>query len=92
MCFNSLLNKCVVQKQARRLGESTKMDGGAEMPPSSAKNVSKMGSKKGSETSSQNGAQMEQNAARIDAKRHPQIDVFLVRFLDASGNIGGSCE
>ena len=52
----------------------------------------KMASKTCSKTDSKNDAKiyriLRQNGAKMEPKRHPEINVFLVRFLEASGNIG----
>ena len=34
-------------------------------------------------------AKLRQNGAKMEIKRHPKINVFLARFLEASGNIDG---
>ena len=68
------------------------MFGGSEMAPKSKK----MASKTCSKTDAKNDAKIDriwrQNGLKMEPKRHPKINVFLARFLEASGNIGGSVE
>ena len=54
----------------------------------------KMASKTCSKTDAKNVANIDQvlrqNGANMEPKRHPKINVFLARFLEASGNIDGA--
>ena len=53
----------------------------------------KMASKTCSKTDAKNDAKINRiwtpNEAKMEPNRHPEINVFLARFLEASGNIGG---
>ena len=66
------------------------MFGGSEMAPKSKK----MASKTCSKTDAKNDAKIDRiwrpNGAKMEPKRHPEINVFLARFLGASGNIDGA--
>jgi len=54
----------------------------------------KMASKTCSKTDAKNDANINRiwrpNEAKMEPKRHPKINVFLARFLEASGNIDGA--
>ena len=54
----------------------------------------KMASKTCSKTDAKNDANIDRiwrpNGAKMESKRHPKINVFLARFLEASGNIDGA--
>ena len=54
----------------------------------------KMASKTCSKTDAKNVAKIDrivrENGANMEPKRHPKINVFLARFLEASGNIDGA--
>ena len=80
------------RKIARRVGESSKIEGWGnhKWRPNQANNASKVGPK----TDAENHLKMKpiwmKLEATIQQKWHPTIDVFLARFSDASGNIGGT--
>ena len=63
------------------------MFGGSDI----AQKSKKMASKTCSKTDAKNDATiyriLRSNGAEIEPKRHPKINVFLARFLEASGNI-----
>ena len=54
----------------------------------------KMASKTCSKTDAKNDATIDRiwrpSGAKMEPKRHPKINVFLARFLEASGNIDGA--
>ena len=66
------------------------MFGGSEMAPQSKKMASKTCSKTDAKTVAKIDRTCRPNGAKMETKRHPKINVFLARFLEASGNIGGS--
>ena len=66
------------------------MFGGSEMAPKSKKMASKTCSKTDAKNVAKNNRILRQNGAKIEPKRHPKINVFLARFLEASGNIDGA--
>ena len=66
------------------------MFGGSEMAPKSKKMASKTCSKTDAKNDAQINRMLRQNGAKMEAKRHPQINVFLAGFLEASGNIDGA--
>ena len=59
------------------------------MAPKSRKNASKFALKFEAENHSKIEPTFGQNRAKMELKRHPKINLFLGRFLEASGNIGG---
>ena len=64
------------------------MFGGSEIAPPSKK----MAAKTSAKTDAKNDAKIyliwRPNGAKMEVKRHPKINGFLARFLEASGNIG----
>ena len=59
------------------------------MASTSKKNASEISSKNETENHPKMKPKLMQNGAKMETKRHPKINVFLARFLEASGNIGG---
>ena len=60
------------------------------MTPTSKKMVSKTCSKTDAKNVAKIDRILRQNGANMEPKRHPKINVFLARFLEASGNIDGA--
>ena len=66
------------------------MFGVSEMAPTSKKMASKTCSKTDAKNDAKIDGILKQNGANMEPKRHLKINVFLARFLEASGNIGGA--
>ena len=66
------------------------MFGGLEMAPKTKKKASKTCSKTDAKNDANIGRTLRHNGAKMKPKRHPKINVFLARFLEASGNIDGA--
>ena len=60
------------------------------MAPTSKKMASKTCSKTDAKNDAKNDRIWRPNGTKMEPKRHPKINVFLARFLEASGNIDGA--
>ena len=91
-CLGTFCDMAKTRKIARRVGESTKIEGWGDHKwrPNQKKNTSKTDPKNEAGNHPKMDLKVIRNGAQIGLKRHLKINVFLARFLDPSGNIDGT--